>query len=179
MNENLNRQLIEEANAAHERFLGSASTAADRLIEMVNAGREVGIRILSIRDNNRNWEQLTLGMLHDPGQQSLTFDKQHAKAFLRMADRMPEPATTMADAVVAIKDAFMLQGTLPFPDGHGQQQLHEHDPAGYITLCVMKIQATFNKELRDTIPTMDPVRRRNLAEQIKPAWAIYNALVAC
>ncbi len=182
MNE-LQRQSVAEANAAHARFLEHTSLAADQIIAMANAGREVGIRILTVRDNDRHWEQLTLGGIghsDDGGEQSalsLSFTTQHAKVFLRMADRLPEPATTVADALCVMKDAMMIQGTLPFPDGHGHQQLHDHDPTGFMTLQIMKMQATWNKSIRDDARDWDQQRKYNLAKQIEPVVAMYNWLM--
>lgn len=174
----IQRHYVEQANASHAAFLAQATTAERELIEMVNRGREVGIRLQSVRDANRHWEQLTLGMRVIPDTLTLNFTEQHGKGFLRMAERLKQPATTMAEAVSAIKDAFMLQGTLPFPDGHGEQHLHQRDPATIITRWVMDIQATFNRDLRDQIPTMSADRKRSLAKQIEPIVRIHELLAA-
>ena len=175
----IDQSLIEQANADYEAFQKLGNVTAETVIAFVNKGREVGIRLQSLRAQTKHWEQLTLGNGDSTdGTLRLEFTEQYGKGFIRLAERLTKPATTMVEAVSSMKDVMMLQGVLPFPQTHGDQTLHTKDPFSLITRHVMEIQATWNKELKDRVSQMSDEEKKTKRDQIEPIVKIYELLAA-
>lgn len=169
--------IIEAANADFAEFQRLGAEMGAKIIEGVNKGRDIGIRLQSLRAQNKHWEQLTLGM-GEPTGPTLSFSEQYGKGFLRLAERHAEPVTTVVEAMGALKDIAMLQGVLPFPQPHGEQQLQSRDPFSDIVKHVMEIQQAWNKNMREEILSLPPEKKRFCRAQLEPIVRIYELLAA-
>lgn len=175
------KSLVAQANAAHEEFLSIGTVAVESVMQWVNKAREVGIYLRSLRSDEPKWEQLTLlsKVPNETNEPRLVFGPSHAKAFIRVADRLKDaPASTPIEAIAAMKEASMLQGVLDFPEGHGRQKLHTTDPTSFIIRHVMEVQAAFNKDLREVITDWPTDKKQYVRDQLRPIVDIYEALAA-
>jgi hypothetical protein len=173
----LDNALVAQANVAYAEFRNIGHDCEDNLIRWVNKGREVGLSLQMLRDQNRHWEQLALPI---PGAQAsdvndeprLQFSEPHARLFMRLSEK--DEAKTAVDAISALKECAILQGTLELPCGHGKQQHHEKNPLSFIVTRTMEIQATWNRDLREDVSGWDLMKLQHFDDQLEPVVKIAN-----
>jgi hypothetical protein len=173
--------IVTQIATAYKRFELAGTATAESIVEYVNAGREVGIYLATLKSHEPHYQQLMLLPESDSDHLDLPFDVLRAKMFERLPKRLEAPATSITDALSSVKDALMIQNVLPFPEergGHGAQQLHEHDPVSAIIRHVMEAQAIYNKDVRDQMSEWTDERKQHLRDQLKPIVDIYDALAA-
>jgi hypothetical protein len=67
------------------------------------------------------------------------------KNYLKFARSNPEPVTELAQAIAAIEAALTLTGTLPFPAGHGFQNIHSPNFFSVATMLIQRLAADWAK----------------------------------
>ncbi len=170
-------ELVEHINRGYSDFVAAGDEASLKLIKVVNLGREIGVYLKSLKAKHHDWEQLALpDLITKPTPGKLGFTVSHAKNFMRLAERLKQPAETAADAISSLKEVMQLQGELEFPSGHGRQRLHDTDHVSELVKILMNAQAIFNKSLRAEIPSWTSQRRDDLRSQLEPIVEIYNLL---
>jgi hypothetical protein len=174
----LQTEILSKINEAYREFVELGDRATECVVAFTNKGREIGLELHTLRANTGRhvFEQLAFDM--GDGEPRLPFKAEEVKLFSRLADRLPEPAGDMISAVSSLKDVLMLQGALPFPEGHGAQRLHDRDPIALIVHNVMEIQAVWNKELKHQVWKLSAERNQFLRDQLAPIVRIYELLAA-
>jgi hypothetical protein len=171
--------IVSQIVAAYKRFERAGTATAESIVEYVNAGREVGIFLSTLKSHEPRYQQLMLLPESHTDSIRLPFDVLRAKLFERLTNRLTEPAASVVDALSSVKDALMIQDVLPLPQehgGHGAQLTHEHDPVSAIIRHTMEIQAIFNKDVRDQVSGWPEERRHHLRDQLKPLVKMYDML---
>ncbi|MBA2434876.1 MAG: hypothetical protein H0W34_00945 [Pyrinomonadaceae bacterium] len=170
-------ELVEHVNRSYADFVAAGDAASAKLLAVVNKGREIGVYLKSLKAKHRAWEQLALpNLTTKPTPGKLAFPVSYAKSFIRLAERLKQPAETAADAISSLKEVMILQGELDLPQGHGRQRIHDTDHVSELVKILMNAQQTFNKYLRGEIPGWSKQRRDDLRAQLEPIVAIYNLL---
>lgn len=174
----LQTAIVSKINEAYRDFVELGERATECVVAFTNKAREIGLELRTLRANtpHREWKQLAFDMAG--GEPRLGFKVRDGKVFMRLADRFPDPATDMVEAVSGLKDVLMLQGALPFPDGHGEQRLHDRDPIALIVRQVMEIQAIWNKDLKHQVHKLSAERKKFFRDQLAPIVRIYQLLAA-
>lgn len=143
-------------------FDASGKRTADAIVDHVNDAREIGLLL-----NEWSQGQFTLTFHNrESAQLGLPFDK--LRSFVRIASRLPEPATTLDEAKAVLQLDFQTAGLIAIPESTAPK-------ASSITPFVMFTNRI--GQLREAITKVGDVADKTaLKAQLKPIVEFYQTL---
>ena len=138
--------LADQIVGAHRICMECDGGIRSLVIKKMNAARQAGILLKMSKERMRppewaKWIQSNL-QARDP---QLT--ETSCLAYLKVAQRNPEPLTNVADWLPALREAMIASGQVAPPRGHGPQNLHEPNFGAYVAKQLNAFRAEYRREI--------------------------------
>jgi hypothetical protein len=165
-------QRINEIHATGQRLAGEIKFASLAFINNTRAG---GLLLEDAKNalGHAGWRELQL---------NLDFGKQRDRViqtYLTFARKNPDEITDLASGMASLSDCMMVTGLLPFPDGHGPQQLHAPNVFSWAAKQAMSFRAELKKKLAQTpLESFTRDARDQFVETLRPMRDDLDALIA-
>lgn len=158
----LQSSLAEQINAKWHEARVCAQDVEHQTIAGFNALRECGILL------GRGWKEI---------QGKLDLPEQSIQMCLTFARKHPEPVTDSSSAIRLLPEIRMTTGYLPFPDGHGPQQLHSPSFFSVIAKQMVAFRSEWRKQLsRSPLEQWEYPALEQFVYQLEPAVEELNAI---
>lgn len=166
----LQTALLAEINRRYEEHQIKGITVGNSLVEFTNDARELGILI-------KQWcgEQITFDFYHkNKDECAVPLDR--LKAFISIANRMQEKATTLEDAKPFIQSDFQAAGLLTMPEQAPQRSIAP-TPFVEFTNRLVNVREVINKwTSAEPVDRWDQATRLQVKGQLKPFIELYAKL---
>lgn len=170
MSTELQTALLAEINRRYEEHQSKGIQVGNSLVEFTNDARELGILI-------KQWcgEQITFEFFHkNKDQCAVPLDR--LKAFISIANRMQEKATTLEDAKPFIQSDFQAAGLLTMPEQTPQRSIAP-TPFVEFTNRIGNAREVVNKWISNQpVEQWDQATRLQVKGVIKPFVELFEML---
>jgi hypothetical protein len=111
----------------------------DALLKKLNLVRDTGSLIEQAKET-----------LHESEFRTATdfLDREAIRSYIRFSKQHEEPVTDVATGIRSLGVAMQTTGFLPFPDGHGEQQLHSPNFFSACCFLIQRLAREFSKFVR-------------------------------
>lgn len=168
MNTQLQSSFVTEIKQRFESFVAKGKVLGDDLVSYTNEARAVGLLL-------KEWsgDQFTFDFFK-ANESVLPMSFQNAKAFVSVANRMEQPATTINDARHVWQLDFQAAGLLVIPESFAQHKAIAVAPAVKLSNRIGVVREIIHDWVEDTpVEDWDDDTRDTVAGQLKPLVDFY------
>ena len=153
---------------AHEKALAADKRVRESILSKIELTRQCGLQIAAAKGDLREREFAAVTDF---------LSSNSIKSYLKFARANAEPITELSQALAAVAAALTLTGALPFPDGHGPQNLHEPNFFSKAVDLIQKLLGLYRHYLQ-RFPLKDwrPQHVESLAASLRPVAEAYRDL---
>lgn len=165
--------LVAQANAAHARCMALDEDVRDVILDKVNAIRECGLILASIKTGRKHGEWL--GLFDPENETRFAFGARTAQTYMRFAEALPREVTSLPDGIRSITAFMRATGALP-PADPNDGEARNTNPFSALMDGVKAIRHTFTGW--GDVKTWPQNRREQAREQLRPLVEFYEELSA-